>query len=63
MTHSIELLETEREDRFDIRVDGYVHKRHKNMTEEAANECIRALRTYYKAIGEGFHITRPYSVV
>lgn len=63
MTHSIELLETEREDLFDIRVDGYVHKRHKNLTESAADECIKALRLYYTNIGERFHITRPYSVV
>lgn len=59
----IELLETEHDHLFDIRIDGYVHKRHKGMTEDAANACIKALRLYYTNIGERILVTRPLQVV
>lgn len=61
--HSIELLESEHEGLFDIRVDGYVHKLHRHLSEEAANQCIASLRTYYTNIGDRCRVTRPAEVV
>lgn len=63
MIHSIEILESEAEHLYDIRVDGYVHKRHRHMTEDAMEGCVKFLRTYYSNVGERYRVTRPMVVV
>lgn len=60
--HQIELLETDENGYFDIRVDGYVHKRHRHLPEDAAEKCASSLRTYYNNIGERCRIVRPACV-
>jgi hypothetical protein len=62
-THSIEVLESEADHKFDIRVDGYVHKRHSHLSAEATEQTIRALRLYYANIGDKCRVSRPVEVV
>ncbi len=57
-THSIEVLEGQDQQSYDICIDGYVHKRHRNMSRESVNACLKSLRIYYANIGDGWRIKR-----